>query len=74
LNLLAPPDSDFASLSDRDARRAKNLLRLRSRDVATPGTKKNQKFFWFLRPDNGAAKPRNLNRAAINGSKKAAFA
>jgi hypothetical protein len=28
------------------------------------------KVFWFLRPDDGAARPRSLNRAAQNGSKE----
>jgi len=31
------------------------------------------KVFWFWRPDDGAAKPRSLNRAASKGSKKNYF-
>jgi hypothetical protein len=31
------------------------------------------KVFWFLRPDDKAAKPRSLNRDASQGSKKNFF-
>jgi len=57
-----------AALFCKKARKKLSIPRGRSRrDRDSPGIKK---FFWFWRPDHGAAQPRSLHRAASKGFKK----
>jgi hypothetical protein len=56
-----------------EKKKQKTFISFRPRTVS-PSREAAQSFFASLRPDDGAAQPRSLNRAALRGSKKEVLA